>query len=110
MAQETQHVTAYPKPAPGAPKFPALEAEVLKFWDSDDTFRSSIQRRDGAQEVACEGLDRVVGLVDGTVRVACPAIVESQHAEPCRVEPLLRRAPDAGARRRRTAAGPARAD
>lgn len=49
-AQETQHVTAYPKPASGAPKFPELEAEVLKFWDSDDTFRSSIQQREGAPE------------------------------------------------------------
>lgn len=43
-------MTAYPKPASGAPKFPALEAEVLEFWDSDDTFRSSIQQRDGAPE------------------------------------------------------------
>jgi isoleucyl-tRNA synthetase len=43
-------VTAYPKPASGAPKFPELEAEVLKFWDSDDTFRSSIQQREGAPE------------------------------------------------------------
>lgn len=43
-------MTAYPKPASGAPKFPELEAEVLKFWDSDDTFRSSIQQREGAPE------------------------------------------------------------
>ncbi|MFB1297465.1 isoleucine--tRNA ligase [Mycobacterium sp. pW049] len=43
-------MTAYPKPASGAPKFPALEAEVLTFWDSDDTFRSSIEQRDGAPE------------------------------------------------------------
>lgn len=50
MAQETHHVTAYPKPATGAPKFPALEADVLRYWDSDDTFRASIARRDGAPE------------------------------------------------------------
>lgn len=43
-------MTAYPKPATGAPKFPALEAEVLSYWDSDDTFRSSIAQRDGAPE------------------------------------------------------------
>lgn len=43
-------MTAYPKPTSGAPKFPELEAEVLKFWDSDDTFRSSIQQREGAPE------------------------------------------------------------
>ena len=32
------------------PNFPALEAEVLEYWDSDDTFRASIARRDGAPE------------------------------------------------------------
>ena len=40
----------YPKPAGGAPNFPALEAEVLDYWDTDDTFRASIARRDGAPE------------------------------------------------------------
>jgi len=43
-------VTAYPKPGAGAPKFPALEAEVLDYWAGDDTFRASIQRRDDAPE------------------------------------------------------------
>ncbi|KWX66145.1 isoleucine--tRNA ligase [Mycobacterium sp. NAZ190054] len=43
-------MTAYPKPAAGAPKFPALEADVLSYWESDDTFRASIARRDGAPE------------------------------------------------------------
>ncbi|MGE2719940.1 isoleucine--tRNA ligase [Mycolicibacterium celeriflavum] len=43
-------MTAYPKPAAGAPKFPALEAEVLDYWDRDDTFRASIARRDDAPE------------------------------------------------------------
>ncbi|WP_137147474.1 isoleucine--tRNA ligase [Mycolicibacterium sp. CR10] len=43
-------MTAYPKPGPGAPKFPALEAEVLEFWAGDDTFRASIERRDDAPE------------------------------------------------------------
>ena len=43
-------MTAYPKPAAGAPKFPALEADVLDYWDSDDTFRASVARRDGAPE------------------------------------------------------------
>lgn len=43
-------MTAYPKPAPGAPKFPALEAEVLSFWAGDDTFRSSVAAREGAPE------------------------------------------------------------
>jgi len=43
-------VTAYPKPASGAPNFPELEAEVLKYWESDGTFRASIDRRAGAPE------------------------------------------------------------
>ncbi len=43
-------MTAYPKPAAGPPKFPALEADVLDYWDSDDTFRASIARRDSAPE------------------------------------------------------------
>jgi isoleucyl-tRNA synthetase len=43
-------VTAYPKPAAGAPKFPALELDVLDYWGSDDTFRASIAHRDGAPE------------------------------------------------------------
>ena len=43
-------MTAYPKPAGGAPKFPALELDVLDYWDTDDTFRASIARRDGAPE------------------------------------------------------------
>ena len=47
---DTYAVTAYPKPASGAPNFPALEADVIDFWDSDDTFRASIARRDGAPE------------------------------------------------------------
>ncbi len=39
----------YPKPA-GSPDFPALELEVLDYWAADDTFRASIERRDGAEE------------------------------------------------------------
>ncbi len=42
--------TAYPKPAGGAPDFPALELEVLDYWGRDDTFQASIDRRDGAPE------------------------------------------------------------
>ncbi|MBU3750770.1 MAG: isoleucine--tRNA ligase, partial [Mycobacterium sp.] len=40
----------YPKPASGAPDFPALERDVLDYWASDDTFRASVRRRDGAPE------------------------------------------------------------
>ncbi|WP_046300130.1 isoleucine--tRNA ligase [Mycobacterium sp. UM_Kg27] len=41
---------SYPKPAAGAPDFPAAEAAVLDYWAADDTFRASIANRDGAQE------------------------------------------------------------
>lgn len=44
---------AYPKfgsGSVGAPSFPELEAEVLEYWDADDTFRASIARREGAPE------------------------------------------------------------
>jgi len=43
-------VTAYPKPTAGAPSFPALEADVLDYWERDDTFRASITRRDDCPE------------------------------------------------------------
>ena len=43
-------MTAYPKPAAGAPNFPALETDVLDYWNSDDTFRASIARRDGSPD------------------------------------------------------------
>ncbi|HEU0191768.1 MAG TPA: isoleucine--tRNA ligase, partial [Mycobacterium sp.] len=41
---------AYPKPAGGAPDFPAAEAGVLDYWATDDTFRASIARRAGSPE------------------------------------------------------------
>ncbi|MDA4109478.1 isoleucine--tRNA ligase [Mycolicibacterium holsaticum] len=43
-------MTAYPKPSSGAPNFPALESDVLSYWDRDDTFRASIARRADAPE------------------------------------------------------------
>ena len=43
-------MSSYPKPASGSPSFPDLEREVLEFWNADDTFRASIDRRDGAAE------------------------------------------------------------
>jgi isoleucyl-tRNA synthetase len=48
--------TAYPRTELGAdqrggsPNFPALEQQVLDYWQADDTFRASIARRDGAPE------------------------------------------------------------
>jgi isoleucyl-tRNA synthetase len=42
--------SAYPKPAGGSPDFPAMEVQVLEHWARDDTFRASVERRDGAPE------------------------------------------------------------
>ena len=42
--------TGYPKPASGSPDFPALELTVLDYWAADDTFRASIEQREGAPE------------------------------------------------------------
>ena len=33
-----------------SPRFPEIEREVLDFWKADDTFRASIEQRDGADE------------------------------------------------------------
>ncbi|WP_457098487.1 isoleucine--tRNA ligase [Microbacterium sp. P5_E9] len=33
-----------------SPRFPEIEQEVLAFWERDDTFRASIQQREGAEE------------------------------------------------------------
>ncbi|GLP83894.1 isoleucine--tRNA ligase [Mycobacterium antarcticum] len=43
-------MTAYPRPASGSPSFPDLELDVLDYWDRDDTFRASIDQREGAPE------------------------------------------------------------
>jgi len=53
LAQETVPTVTengYPKLAGGSPDFPALECDVLDYWAADDTFRASIERRDGSQE------------------------------------------------------------
>ncbi len=33
-----------------SPRFPEIERDVLAFWDADQTFRASIEQRDGAEE------------------------------------------------------------
>ncbi|WP_110589054.1 isoleucine--tRNA ligase [Microbacterium suaedae] len=48
----------YPKSAFGpaadavtpSPRFPEIEQEILDFWTQDDTFRASIEQREGAEE------------------------------------------------------------
>ena len=50
MTKHSATGNRYPRPAGGAPDFPAAEAEVLAYWAADDTFRASIARRAGAEE------------------------------------------------------------
>jgi len=38
------------KPVPSKPNFPAIEKEVLEFWESDGTFMESIKFRDSSEE------------------------------------------------------------
>ena len=37
---------------PAQPNFPALEREVLEYWDAHDTFRESIRQRMGAADAS----------------------------------------------------------
>jgi isoleucyl-tRNA synthetase len=42
--------TGAPEPLTPSPRFPEIELETLAFWKRDDTFRASIENRDGAPE------------------------------------------------------------
>ena len=39
-----------PEPVVPSPRFPQIEADVLRFWEQDDTFRASIAQREGSPE------------------------------------------------------------
>ncbi|MHA6667841.1 isoleucine--tRNA ligase [Homoserinimonas sp. A447] len=39
-----------PKPLSPSPRFPDIETGVLAFWKQDDTFRASVDQRDGCEE------------------------------------------------------------
>ena len=63
----------------GSPNFPALEREVLDYWASDDTFRASVARRDGAPEYVfydgppfANGLPHYGHLLTGDVKDIVP--------------------------------------
>ena len=73
-------MTAYPKPTAGAPSFPALEADVLDYWERDDTFRASIARRDDCPEYVfydgppfANGLPHYGHLLTGYVKDIVPS-------------------------------------
>ena len=35
---------------PSSPRFPEIEEAVLAYWDTDDTFRASIEQRDPGED------------------------------------------------------------
>ncbi|HYJ28040.1 MAG TPA: isoleucine--tRNA ligase [Nocardioides sp.] len=39
---------------PSGPRFPAIEEAVLAYWESDDTFRASVEQRDAGRDGANE--------------------------------------------------------
>lgn len=41
---------AAPSPVVPSPRFPEIEREILAFWEADQTFRASIEQREGADE------------------------------------------------------------
>lgn len=77
MSQPTSR-TSYPTVAP-QPSFPALEREVLAFWDGDHTFEASVAAREGADEYVfydgppfANGLPHYGHLLTGFVKDAVP--------------------------------------
>ncbi|WP_051198686.1 isoleucine--tRNA ligase [Gordonia shandongensis] len=63
----------------GAPSFPDVERRVLDYWDSDGTFRASIDRREGAEEFVfydgppfANGLPHYGHLLTGYVKDVVP--------------------------------------
>ncbi len=72
-------MTTYPKPPAGSPDFPALEVEVLEYWDADDTFRASVTGRDDSEEFVfydgppfANGLPHYGHLLTGYVKDVVP--------------------------------------
>src|SRR6187551_3021409 len=70
--------SGYPDVEP-QPNFPALEAEVLAFWEQDSTFSASVAARDGSPEYVfydgppfANGLPHYGHLLTGFVKDAVP--------------------------------------
>ncbi|MDX2375502.1 isoleucine--tRNA ligase [Microbacterium sp. LRZ72] len=49
-AAESDADAAAPASVTPSPRFPEIERDVLAFWERDDTFRTSIAQREGAEE------------------------------------------------------------
>ena len=93
---------SYPDVA-AQPRFPELEQEILAFWQGDQTFEASIERRAGAEEYVfydgppfANGLPHYGHLLTGFVKDAVPALSHDAR-RPCR--PALRMGLPRSARR-----------
>ncbi|MFN8024509.1 MAG: isoleucine--tRNA ligase [Acidimicrobiales bacterium] len=78
MSQPSSTPHRYPTVEP-QPSFPALEREILSFWDGDHTFEASVAARDGADEYVfydgppfANGLPHYGHLLTGFVKDAVP--------------------------------------
>ena len=78
MTIESSSSHRYPSVEP-QPSFPALEREILSFWDGDHTFEASVAARDGADEYVfydgppfANGLPHYGHLLTGFVKDAVP--------------------------------------
>ncbi|MEJ2218764.1 MAG: isoleucine--tRNA ligase, partial [Gemmatimonadota bacterium] len=72
-----------PEPIPSRPSFPVLEEDTLAYWDTDDTFRATIEARDAGEHGSNEfvfydgppfanGLPHYGHLVTGYVKDVVP--------------------------------------
>lgn len=49
-AADLSTIAVQTAPVQPSPRFPDIERDILAFWEQDDTFRASIERREGAEE------------------------------------------------------------
>ena len=84
MTTESSSSHRYPSVEP-QPSFPALEREILSFWDGDHTFEASVAARDGADEYVfydgppfANGLPHYGHLLTGYVKDVVPTLPKDQ--------------------------------
>ncbi len=73
-----QVIGSYPE-IPNQPNYPQIEEKILEYWDNDQTFRASIEDRDGSEEIVfydgppfANGLPHYGHLLTGFVKDAMP--------------------------------------
>jgi isoleucyl-tRNA synthetase len=73
-----ESINHYPE-IPSQPNYPSIEEEIIKFWDADSTFQTSIDIREGNKEIVfydgppfANGLPHYGHLLTGFVKDAMP--------------------------------------